>query len=85
YYEPVEEDFETALSEIHYPSKFASLSHGKILVTLVGTGIKRSYFGDIISDCDRWQVFIANEVDHFVGAQVTKIGKVAVRLEPIKY
>lgn len=85
YYEPVEEDFETALYEIHYPSKFASLSHGKILGTLVGTGIKRSYFGDIISDGDRWQVFIANEVDHFVAAQVTKIGKVAVRLEPIKY
>lgn len=35
YYEPVEEDFETALYEIHYPSKFASLSHGKILGTLV--------------------------------------------------
>ncbi|BAO06421.1 RNA-binding protein [Enterococcus mundtii] len=85
YYEPVDEDFEMSLYEVHYPSKFANLSHGKILGTLVGTGIKRSYFGDIISDDERWQVFIANEVDHFVVNQVTKIGKVAVRLEEIKY
>ena len=85
YYQPEDEDFEVSLYEIHYPSKFASLSHGKILGTLVGTGIKRSYFGDIISDGERWQVFIAQEVEQFVVTQVTKIGKVAVRLEPKKY
>ena len=41
YYEPVEEDFETTCMKSIIPSKFASLSHGKILGTLVGTGIKR--------------------------------------------
>ena len=85
YYEPTDEDFEVSLYEIHYPSKFASLTHGKVLGTLVGTGIKRAYFGDIISDGDRWQVFIAREVEQFVATQVTKIGKVSVRMEPIKY
>ena len=30
-------------------------------------------------------MFIAKEVEHFVATQVTKIGKVAVRMEPIKY
>ncbi|MGX7174332.1 RNA-binding protein [Enterococcus ratti] len=85
YYEPTDEDFETSLYEIHYPKKFARLGHGKILGTLIGTGIKRSYFGDIISDGERWQVFIAKEVEQFVAAQVTRIGKVAVRLEAVKY
>ncbi|OQO70970.1 RNA-binding protein [Enterococcus villorum] len=85
YYEPTDEDFEVSIYEIRYPSKFAQLSHGKILGTLIGTGIKRAYFGDIISDGNRWQVFIAKEVEHFVATQVTKIGKVAVRMEPIKY
>ena len=31
------------------------------------------------------KVFIADEIDHFVVNQVTKIGKVAVRLEEINY
>ncbi|WP_430618115.1 RNA-binding protein [Enterococcus sp. DIV1054d] len=85
YYEPTEDDFEVSLYEVHYPSKFASLSHGKILGTLVGTGIKRAYFGDIISDGERWQIFVAREIEHFVVAQITKIGKVTARLEPIAY
>lgn len=85
YYEPTIEDFNIDLFEIVYPVKFASLSHGKILGTLVSTGIKRQYFGDIISDGEKWQVFIARETMNFVTAQVEKIGKIAVRLEERKY
>lgn len=85
YYLPTTQDFEIVLFEINYPIKFATLSHGQVLGTLLGTGIKREYFGDIISDGDRWQVFIAKEVAHFVQAQVEKIGKVSVRLEERTY
>lgn len=81
YYEPKEEDFEVELLEIVYPIKFSTLSHGKVLGTLVNTGIKREYFGDIISDGTRWQVFVAKEIANFVVAQVEKIGKISVRLE----
>lgn len=85
YYEPTTEDFSINLIEIIYPVKFTSLSHGKILGTLMNTGIQRQYFGDIISDGEHWQVFIADETMNFVVAQVEKIGKIAVRLEERKY
>lgn len=85
YYEPTTEDFNINLIEIVYPVKFTSLSHGKILGTLMSTGMKRQYFGDIISDGEQWQVFLAEETMNFVIAQVDKIGKIAVRLEERKY
>lgn len=85
YYEPTPEDFEVKMYEINYPTKFTTLSHGKILGTLVNSGIKREYFGDIITDGQRWQVFLANEISQFIETQVTKMGKIAVRLEEIKY
>lgn len=85
YYEPTTEDFNINLIEIVYPVKFTSLSHGKILGALMSTGMKRQYFGDIISDGEQWQVFLAEETMNFVIAQVDKIGKIAVRLEERKY
>lgn len=85
YYQTKQEDFEVELVEINYPIKFAELSHGKILGTLVNAGIKRDFFGDIISDGTRWQVFVVKEIVHFVMTQVEKIGKIAVRLEAKKY
>ena len=51
----------------------------------MGTGVKREYFGDIISDGENWQVFVASEISHFVQTQVDKIGNVSVRLEETKY
>lgn len=85
YYEPAQEEFDIVLYEINYPKKFTTLSHGKILGTLIGTGVKREFFGDIISDGDAWQVFIAKEVHSFVELQVTKMGNVSVRLEKCDY
>lgn len=85
YYEPQIDDFEVELVEIIYPKKFAVLSHGKILGTLLNAGIKREYFGDILSDGIRWQVLIAKEVANFICQQVEKIGGIGVRLEERKY
>jgi RNA-binding protein YlmH len=85
YYEPTEQDFEVNLYEIVYPKKFTTLSHGKILGTLMSAGVRRNSFGDIISDGEHWQVFIAREVAIFVVSQIDKIGKVNVRLEERNY
>lgn len=85
YYTPTSEDFQIRLYEVVYPQKFTILSHGKVLGTLVGTGIKREYFGDIISDGERWQVFVAAEISQFVESQLTKIGKVKAHLEERPY
>lgn len=85
YYTPTLDEFDMVLYTIHYPKKFTTLSHGKILGTLVSTGVKREFFGDIISDGENWQVFVASEVSGFILLQVTKIGNVAVRLEAANY
>lgn len=85
YYTPVETDFNFELYEIVYPMKFATLSHGKVLGTLMSAGVKREYFGDIMTDGTRWQVFIATEIANFVLQQVDKIGRVGVRLEKRDY
>ena len=85
YYQPASEEFDLVLFTIIYPKKFTVLSHGKVLGTLMGTGVKREYFGDIISDGENWQVFVASEISHFVQTQVDKIGNVSVRLEETKY
>lgn len=85
YFEPKEEDFELDLVEINYPIKFATLTHGKILGTLMGAGVKREMFGDIMSDGERWQFYVARSIRSFIILQVTKIGKTTVRLEEKNY
>lgn len=85
YYEPAQEEFDIVLFTIHYPKKFTILSHGKVLGTLIGSGVKRELFGDIISDGENWQVFVAKEVYSYVQLQVNKIGNVSVRLEEENY
>ncbi|MGE7366035.1 RNA-binding protein [Desemzia incerta] len=85
YFEPKQEDFNIRLYEVKYPVKFATMSHGKILGTLLSTGMKREYFGDIISDGERWQFFIDDSIENYVVSQIDKIGRVAVRLEERRY
>ncbi|MHC5249573.1 YlmH family RNA-binding protein [Enterococcus sp. LJL90] len=83
YYEPEDTDFEIQLFEVNYPQKFSTLSHGKILGSLIGAGVQRDSFGDIITDGEQWQVFIAKEVSNFIVSQVTKVGNISVRLEEL--
>ena len=85
YYVPTSDDFNTELYEIYYPSKFGQLSHGKILGTLLSSGVRREFFGDIISDGERWQFMINKEIASFVVNQLTKIGSLTVRVEEISY
>lgn len=85
YFEPKQEDYELQLFEVQYPTKFAQLSHGKILGTLMGTGMKREMFGDIMSDGERWQVFVTESVSNYISMQLTKVGNISVRLEPKDY
>ena len=85
YFEPSKDDFEIITIEIKYPQKFTELSHGKVLGTFMSAGMKRDYFGDIISDGERWQVFLARETSNYIESQITKIGRVTVHLEEKPY
>lgn len=85
YFDPDQNDFDIRIAEIRYPKKFADLSHGKILGTLMGAGIDRSTIGDIISDGDRWQFFADGSIMDFLMSSIDKIGKITIQLEEISY
>ena len=85
YFIPKQDDFKVALCEIHYPVKFAHLTHSKILGTLISTGVKREFFGDIICDGERWQFFIDESMESYVRNQIEKIGNVSIRVEERTY
>jgi len=81
YYEPTTEDFELSLFEINYPTKFAELSHGQIMGTILGTGISRGNLGDIVTDGERWQFMVDDTMKDFVLMNVDCVGRVNVHLE----
>lgn len=81
YYEPTAADFEISLVEINYPTKFAELTHGQILGSVLGAGIARDTLGDIINDQERWQFFIDEKMKDFIFMQVDHIGRTAIHLE----
>ncbi|EUJ65337.1 YlmH family RNA-binding protein [Listeria fleischmannii] len=81
YYTPEDEDFNLTLFHIRYPVKFTTLSHQKILGTLMSLGIKRDIFGDIVNLGDEWQFFADAEMENYILNQLDKIGKVNIMLE----
>lgn len=81
YFEPAKEDFELVLFEINYPTKFAELSHGQILGSIMGTGFSRSSLGDIFTDGSRWQFIIDKKMADFVKLNLEKIGNISIHLE----
>lgn len=80
YYSVLQDDYGIELVEIKYPQKFADISHGKVLGTILSTGIERECIGDIITDGSMWQVLLKKSIANFVCQQVIKIGNVGVRL-----
>lgn len=78
-----EEDFQIALFEIQYPSKFVTLEHRQVLGTLMSLGLKRGKFGDILMKDGKVQFFAAKEVSSYIQNNVESIGKAGVRLNEI--
>lgn len=71
-------DFALQTIEIDYPEQFARLSHGSILGSLMGSGIRREMIGDIITDGTRWQFFADELIASFLIQEVNQIGKHSV-------
>ncbi|MBS7577648.1 MULTISPECIES: YlmH/Sll1252 family protein [unclassified Enterococcus] len=74
-------DFHLALLEVHYPVKFATLSHSEILGTLLSQGIERYKIGDILTDGTRFQVIVDEVIADFLINQIDRISALKVRLE----
>jgi RNA-binding protein YlmH len=83
-YLPVnEEDFQIALFEIDYPSKFVTIEHPQVLGSLMSLGIKRGKFGDILLKDGRIQFFAAAEIREFVKNNLESIGRAGVKLKEL--
>ena len=82
YFSPTLSDFEMALLEIHYPSRFEQLTHAKILGTIINQlGIDRKLFGDILVDEKRAQIFVNRDFIPLFQDGIRKIGRLPVSLE----
>ncbi len=78
--EPMEDDFSLALIEIRGNRRFVKLEHRDVLGALLGIGLKREKFGDILLDEQGCQTIIAAEMAEFVRMQVTQIHRIPVEL-----
>lgn len=83
YYDVTKADFDFAAINIVFPMKFAQITHGRILGTLISTGLDRSRIGDIITNGVDWHIIVDNTMKHYAITNVTKIANVGVRLEEI--
>lgn len=79
YYQPTAADFDLQLLTVDYPVKFAELHHRQIMGTLIGEGLSRESFGDIITDGQRWQVVVTKEMAQFLRQEVHHVGRVKVK------
>ncbi|MBB1062354.1 YlmH family RNA-binding protein [Limosilactobacillus fastidiosus] len=85
YYEPKAEDFEITCLEVIYPQKFAELHHRQIMGTLLGEGLERATFGDIVTDGSQWQVVVTNQMARFVRERIDHVGKIKVKWNLISF
>ncbi len=75
-----QKDYEITLFEVEYPVKFYTIEHPQVLGTLMGLGVKRGKFGDILIEDKRAQFFASNDVSDYIMLNVQSIGKAAVHL-----
>ncbi|MCH1623858.1 RNA-binding protein [Fredinandcohnia quinoae] len=83
YYQPTDDDFMLTYLEIHYPVKFVSIDHRKVLGTLMSLGLKRGKFGDILTNEELMQFIAANEIADYLMLNLQSIGKATVSLRKI--
>lgn len=83
YYQPSLQDFEMSYFQIDYPIKFAELHHRQILGTLLGNGLERQAFGDIINQGNVWQIVVNTAIAPFMRQEIPRIGKVHIKMVPI--
>ncbi|KRV43035.1 RNA-binding protein [Bacillus sp. TH007] len=83
YLAPTIQDFELTCFQVNYAKKFISIEHPNLLGSLIGTGLKRQKFGDLLFSEDNVQFICTSDVADFVRAQLTHVGRAPVSLEEI--
>lgn len=77
--------------EVHIPvlhlkaaisSSFGKLTHRDVLGALMNLGIEREKTGDLIVEQDALHMFVDPDIGNYISANLTKIKRYSVRLEP---
>jgi RNA-binding protein YlmH len=79
------EDFRLALLHIRADQRFHVLEHRDVMGAMLGAGMKREKFGDMLTDAEGCHVIVAEEVADFVCAQVTQIHRTSVQFERVSW
>ncbi|RXI98087.1 RNA-binding protein [Anaerobacillus alkaliphilus] len=77
------DDYQLSAYRVHYPHKFVNLSHRDLLGSMMGLGLKREKFGDILLEEELIQIIVASEIGSYVEANLQSIGRAQVRLEQV--
>ena len=84
YYQLDPSDFDLALLEMVYASKFHHLTHSQVLGTIVHQlGVERKSFGDILTSEGKIQVFVEQRFVHYFMDHIQKISRVPVKLREV--
>ncbi|CAI8800597.1 S4 domain-containing protein [Brevibacillus sp. IT-7CA2] len=85
-YLPVEpEDYRLTLLAIKADQRFHVLEHRDVMGAMLGVGMKREKFGDMLTDSAGSYAIVAEEVADFVCAQVTQIHRTSVQFERVAW
>lgn len=83
YYQPTTADFELTVLEVNYPIKFIELHHRQIMGTLIGEGLERNAFGDILGDNGRWQVVVSETMAKYLRTNIHHIGRAKIKWDSV--
>ncbi|GEN32717.1 MULTISPECIES: RNA-binding protein [Aneurinibacillus] len=81
YMEPTQEEFGVELLEVKGSNQFLTLEHRDYLGSLLGLGIKREKFGDILVHKEGAQLLVAEEIAEYVRLHMTQVHRIHVMVE----
>lgn len=81
--QPVVEDYDFEFISIEGNFKMARVTHRDFLGSLLGLGIRREKFGDVIVVGEGARVVVAGEVAPYIRANLNKVGRVTVSVGEI--
>ncbi len=79
------DDFRLALLHIQADQRFHVLEHRDVMGAMLGAGMKREKFGDMLTDTEGCYAIVEEEVADFVCAQVTQIHRTSVQFQRVPW
>lgn len=83
--EIVEDDFELAVLEARFPSKFATLTHRDVLGAFTSLGIERDKIGEVIVHDGRVQLVTTKQLAPYVKMNLTRIKQMKVSFKELSF